>query len=542
MNHYHLFKEKVKLLAKKYVFGEQFIDYIDKKDFFQEDEKRVISIELTNEILLNIDNNIRKTLDQINSFIEYSKIGDIYCLWKIIYIKYFNPIIIIGSGVSGLTIASGLSSLEEETINSFRGKSSPLGLQPSASGLDNDNFLILEARDRIGGRVYTSDKNNLDMGAAWMHGLKNNPLNNFVDINKLIPVANSNPWMHSENILIKYLNKFEISEEKRQTISKKWTEIASKISNIENKTILEAFKEINGYSEEKENETDNFQDEEILYSFLYMIEVWCGGSVKNISTSFLTDINNKQSLFGDYDGSHCIFKDGAKTLIDGIIKSSKNNILEKIRYNEVVTDIIYNDYYVKVQTNKNIYYCNKVCITVPPGPLKDINFSPPLSEQKKESLSKIKMGSYKKIQLEFNEEDIFWNSDIPMFLTYDPKINKYDFYLEEENKMLSGLDILRDCKPERQDIPLGCKPERQDIPLGCKPERQDIPLGCKPERQDIPYILWNNYKYSKNKPIIEAICPAEIGWKLTGKTDEEIIDLILSQLENYFPNMPEPKA
>ena len=479
MNHYHLFKEKVKILAKKYIFGEQFIDYIDKKDFFQEDDK-IISIELTNEILLNIDNNIRKILDQINSFIEYSKIGDIYCLWKIIYIKYFNPIIIIGSGVSGLTIASNL---------------------------DNDNFLILEARDRIGGRVYTSEMNNLDMGAAWMHGLKNNPLNKFVDMNKLIPVAASNPWMHSENILIKYLNKFEISEEKRQTISKKWTEIASKISNIENKTILEAFKEINGYSEEKE--TDDDEDEEILYSFLYMIEVWCGGSVKNISTSFLTDINNKQSLFGDYDGSHCIFKDGAKTLIEGIIKSSKNNILEKIRYNEVVTDIIYNDYYVEVHTNKNIYYCNKVCITVPPGPLKDINFSPALSEQKKESLSKIKMGSYKKIQLEFNEEDVFWNSDIPMFLTYDPKINKYDFYLEEKNKMLSGLDILRDCKPEGLDI---------------------------------PYILWNNYKYSKNKPIIEAICPAEIGWKLTGKTDEEIIDLVLSQLQNYFPNMPEPKA
>ena len=252
-----------------------------------------------------------------------------------------------------------------------------------------------------------------------------------------------------------------------------------------------------------------------------MIEVWCGGSVKNISTSFLTDINNKQSLFGDYDGSHCIFKDGAKTLIDGIIKSSKNNILEKIRYNEVVTDIIYNDYYVKILTNNNIYYCNKVCITVPPGPLKDINFSPPLSEQKKESLSKIKMGSYKKIQLEFNEEDVFWNSDIPMFLTYDPKINKYDFYLKEENKM-------------QLDLPLGHSSLFEGT---INPKR-----GCMPKRQDIPYILWNNYKYSKNKPIIEAICPAEIGWKLTGKTDEEIIDLILSQLENYFPNMPEPNA
>ena len=499
MNHYQLFKEKIKILSKKYIFGEQFIDYIDNFNLFQvkkEDnniksynkfhykdewisrgqaflsnrhislkENKIISIEFANEILLHIDNDIKKKLDEISLECKtFPNIfdGDIYCLWKIIYIKYFNPIIIIGSGISGLTIASGL---------------------------DNDNFLILEARDRIGGRVFTNDKNNLDMGAAWIHGSENNPLNKFLDMNNLIPISSSNPWMHSENILIKYLNKFEISEEKRQLIAKKWTNIAFKISNIDNKTILEAFNEINkqGCSEEKNNE-----DEEILYSFLYMIEVWCGGSVKNISTSFLNDINNKQSLFGDYGGSHYLFKNGASTLLDGIIKSSKYNLLDKIKYNEIVTDIIYNNYYVEIHTTSGkIYYCNKVCITVPPGPLKDINFSPPLSKNKIESLSKIKMGSYKKIQLEFNEEDIFWNKDIPMFLTYNSEST---------------------CNLEKN------------------------------QKQDIPYILWNNYKYSKNKPIIEAICPAEIGWKLTGKTDEEIIDLILSQLQNYFPNIPEPKA
>ncbi len=47
---------------------------------------------------------------------------------------------------------------------------------------------------------------------------------------------------------------------------------------------------------------------------------------------------------------------------------------------------------------------------------------------------------------------------------------------------------------------------------------------------------------SKTKPILEAICPAEIGWKLSGQTDEEIIELVLSQLNNYFSNVPEPKA
>jgi monoamine oxidase len=132
---------------------------------------------------------------------------------------------------------------------------------------------------------------------------------------------------------------------------------------------------------------------------------------------------------------------------------------------------------------------------VPPGPLKNIKFSPPLENKRLESLSRIKMGSYKKIQLEFCKDDIFWKDiDSPMFLTYNSKIDGERYYLNNENSDL------------------------------------------------FPYILWNNYKYSKNKPILEAICPANIGWKLYGKNDEEIIDIVTSQLNNYYPNMPEPTS
>ena len=74
------------------------------------------------------------------------------------FIKLMGKTIIIGAGISGLTIASGMK---------------------------NDNFLILEARDRIGGRVFTNDKY-IDMGAAWIHGSDNNPLNKFLDYEKLI--------------------------------------------------------------------------------------------------------------------------------------------------------------------------------------------------------------------------------------------------------------------------------------------------------------------------------------------------------------------
>ena len=468
---YDILKEKTKVLASKYPIGNQFMNYINECDFLTNRKinvnDKIFSKELTREILLIIKNDTMIMLEKINDFKKYSDIGDLYSLWKIIYIKCFNPILIIGSGVSGLTIASGIK---------------------------DQNFLILEARERIGGRVFTND-NNLDMGAAWIHGSnQDNPLNKFVDIDSLIPVATCNPWMHSENTQIKYLNKpHNITEETRQTLASKWNSMATKIGSIQNKTILQGFEEV------KDNCDDNDED---LFSFLYMIEVWCGGSVKNISSSFLNENNYTNALFGDYGGSHCLFKNGANTLIESIINTfgNKAEFYEKIRFNQVVTRVIYNDYYVEVHTaDGKIYNCNKLCITVPPGPLKNISFSPPLKNERVSALSKIKMGSYKKIQIEFNKEDIFWGDiDSPMFLTYNSKIDGEKYYLYK--------DLHND------------------------------------NNKSFPYILWNNYKYSKNKPILEAVCPADIGWKLSGVNDESIIDIVTSQLRNYYPDMPEPKA
>ena len=221
-----------------------------------------------------------------------------------------------------------------------------------------------------------------------------------------------------------------------------------------------------------------------------------------ISTSFLNENNYTNALFGDYGGSHCLFKNGANTLIESIINTfeDKEKFYEKMRYNQIVTKVIYNDYYVEVHTDDGkIYNCNKLCITVPPGPLKDITFSPPLKTERVSALSKIKMGSYKKIQIEFNNDDIFWGDiDSPMFLTHNSKIDGEMYYLH------------KDLHNETT--------------------------------QSFPYILWNNYKYSKNKSILEAICPADIGWKLRGVNDESIIDIVTSHLRNYYPDMPEPKA
>ena len=475
---FHSFKENVKNISLKYTnIHINFIEFIDNYGFETQihnnkcknlESFKSESYDLAKDIIRLIDEPTLQILYKIKNFKEYYECGNIYNLWNIIYMKIAQPIIIIGAGVSGLTIANGI----------------------------NDNpFLILEGRDRIGGRVFTNDKN-IDMGAAWIHGSENNPLNKFINYDNMIPVGNCNPWMHSENIQIKYLsNKRVISEKYRQQLAIIWNDIASKIGNLndDNKTIYEAYNNLINNNQEKDfdkdiiDKTENFKKD--IESFLYMIEVWCGGSIKNISSSFLNENNYNKALFGDYGGSHYLFKNGTKSLIESIVNSNKNNIHHKIKYNQIVTNIIYNNYYIEVHTRDGkIYYCNKLCITVPPGPLKDICFNPPLSNKHIESLNKIKMGSYKKIQLEFDRNDLFWDSidNVPMILTYN----------------------------------------------SCDSNKKDNKLYS--------YTLWNNYKYLKNKPILEAICPAEIGWSLSGIKDEEIIDDVLIELKKYYPFICDP--
>ena len=457
------FKKNVKqILLSNDSYKEEY-DFIENYSVSTQAKYNHLSVDYNKTVVQSIvsllDEDTYKMLFELDEFTRAYELGDLYSLWKIIYIKLEEPIIIIGAGVSGLTVATGLS----------------------------HDFLILEARDRIGGRVYTNDQG-MDMGAAWIHGSENNPLNQFIDYNNMIPVASCNPWMHSENVSIKYLSSNgALSEEYRQQLAAKWNQIAQKIGLEKDKTIYEAFVDldsIDGFSESKDSESVITKED--LSSFLYMIEVWCGGSVKNVSTSFLNEANYRDALFGDYGGAHYLFKNGAKTLLDGILNSSRSGVRDKILYNQVVTDIVYNDNndngnndsIVTIRTSDNcVYYCSKLCITVPPGPLKDIRFSPPLDELHSDALATIKMGSYKKIQMEFCKNslgDMFANC--PMILTYNP------------------------------------------------------------------FILWNNYQYSKGKPILEAICPAETGWALTGQSDEELLDNMLSQLRNYYPHLPDPIA
>jgi len=307
----------------------------------------------------------------------------------------------------------------------------------------------------------------------------------------MIPVSESNPWIHTGNARILYQG---VSDETRQQMVMSWNRAAKEIAEMDCETIAEAIKQL------------KYPD---IQTFLYLLEVWCGTCVSSMPPSFLRNIECDDSLFGDYAGSHCLFKKGTKSLITSIVEHSKQNLDDRILFEQVVTDILYDrdDGLIEIRTAKGeSYLCEKLVITTPPGPLQNINFVPPLSASRNCALSKVKMGSYKKVQVEFDR--VFWDTDAAMILTNDG----HD----------SGVS---ECKTEG----FRCKNNVYKTE-GFRCETSSF----------IPHILWNNYACLKGAPILEAVCPANVGWQLTGKSDEEIADAVLEHLRGMYPWMPDP--
>ncbi|XP_050366850.1 lysine-specific histone demethylase 1 homolog 3 [Argentina anserina] len=145
------------------------------------------------------------------------------------------------------------------------------------------------------------------------------------------------------------------------------------------------------------------------------LEYGCAAPLKEVSLPNW----NQDDAYGGFGGAHCMIKGGYSTVVESLGEGLR------IHLDHVVTDISYGENSelnnsqcnkVKVSTsNGRIFSGDAVLITVPLGCLKaeTIKFSPPLPQWKHSSIMQLGFGVLNKVVLEF--PDVFWDDSVDYF-------------------------------------------------------------------------------------------------------------------------------
>jgi monoamine oxidase len=255
---------------------------------------------------------------------------------------------------------------------------------------------VLEARDRIGGRIFTDNSLgfNIDLGASWIHTSTGNPI---TDLATQFNAATFNTDLatdiHFDRKGKKIKRKFL---RKGQAIFKDIVRQAIRLSeDLERDRALA--KVVNqSLRKAKQSEPRAVTD---IAKWLVESEVTVGlgAEPSQLSNWYFYDDE-------EFSGPELIFPNGYSQIIDGLASGLS------VHTGEVVQTISYSSTGVSITTNTQTLNVDRVVITVPLGVLKanTIQFSPGLPNSFNEALGALDMGVLNKVILTF--PSAFWEN------------------------------------------------------------------------------------------------------------------------------------
>lgn len=319
-----------------------------------------------------------------------------------------KQVIIIGAGISGIKAALDL----------YNG-----GIQDT---------LILEARDRLGGRLLSLDASlgRYDLGALWFHDALNNPL-----FTRALEKGNIDYYFDDG----KY---HYLSEDETHIDTHRFDQVMDEMMTFANfhyqqnpeaidlllKDLCSLY--LNKYS-------NLLTPDQIKYSANVVRlwgELWHGEAWDVLSLKYVFD--------GDHLGRNVVVKSGYSKVFQNELHDlpesyQKNNIL----VNEQVVDIDYTSKDIRLTTSQGKQFtCDYLVVTVPQTLLKKessapITWSPPLPKYISNILSEIFYSSLGKVILEFDE--CFWPEDVDRFFAISQKDINSDY---QKSRTISAWD------------------------------------------------------------------------------------------------------
>ncbi len=293
-------------------------------------------------------------------------------------------VIVVGAGIAGLAAAHALADRGQDVV-------------------------VLEARDRIGGRIWTSRRWSdvpVDLGASWIHGVDANP------ITDLARKAGARTLSTSLDSGTDYGTDGEEVDKATAAEIEHWrTRIAEALTDAQDEDDDETRDaSLRAVAERAVNwPALSGRDKALVASVLGDYEHEYSGSVDDLSSLYFDDDDKIK-------GKDVLFPGGYGAITDYLATGLT------VHTGQLVEHIDWNDSGVTVATGAGTFDGDHVVVTLPLGVLQSgaVEFGPGLPADKTTAIEELGMGVLDKCYLRFPTE--FWaDTD---WLTYVPSLDK----------------------------------------------------------------------------------------------------------------------
>lgn len=286
------------------------------------------------------------------------------------------PIIVVGAGMAGLSAARALHD-------------------------SGQNVVVVEARDRIGGRTFTDTVGNaaVDLGGAWLHGVGDTPLRAVVDKaglgispHSLLP---DGVYDAQSDARLNFVELVQI-----QAIINGFDPDDLEVSRKPGASVADGIEEY---------VASLALDPLASARARFALESIYSGAAGRIDRQLLNEPDVEwpyDQTFGEVDEGDFVIEGGYRMLVDFLASDLD------IRINDPVRQITRGEDSVVVTTARESFRGTHVILTVPLGVLKAdaIAFEPALPDEKLRAIERVGFGVFEKVVLCYSEK--FWDGKI----------------------------------------------------------------------------------------------------------------------------------